>query len=91
MKVKDFDILPMSKEESDIKLREMMKEKVDNISNILSMKVLNSENIWELTLKYESLFLDCYHMIYGLKAVLNKMEEIEKKTVYKHESRSRIN
>lgn len=88
MKVKDATILPMSKEESDKKLKQMIKQKVDKIDNILSMKVLDPKNAWELTFEYESLFLDCYHMIYGLQAVLNKMEQIEKRTGEKHEART---
>jgi len=88
MKVKDYQIVPMSKEESDKKLRDMMKARVDKINNILSMKVLSPKNAWELTIEYECLFLDCYHMIYGLRAALNKMEEIEKKIGGKHEART---
>ena len=88
MKVKDATILPMSKEESDRKLRQMIKQKVDKINSILSIEVLDPKNAWELTFEYESLFLDCYHMVYGLKAVLNKMEEMEKKTGDKYEART---
>lgn len=88
MKVRDFKILPMSKEESDKKIRQMIKESVDRINKLMLSWPLNSETSLQVAMEYESLFLSCYQMIYGLDETLNKLEEMEKKMGGKNEART---
>lgn len=88
MKVRDFKILPMSKEESDKKIRQMIKESVDKINKLMLSGPLTSETSLQVAMEYESLFLVCHQMIYGLNETLNKLEEMEKKMGGKNEART---
>lgn len=88
MKVRDYVKVPMSKEESDRKIKQMIKVSVDRINKLMLSGPLTSETSLQVAMEYESLFLSCYHMIYGLDETLNKLEEMEKKMGGRNEART---